>query len=69
MAQFAFLEQLRRPRAFPPKISFYASVKPIATFSPLRQRACGSIDIYGRRQRAIRWHRLVKRHRYTDHEY
>ena len=46
----------------PQEISFYASVKPIATFSLLRQRACG-------RQRAIRWHRLVKRHRYTDHEY
>ena len=46
----------------PQEISFYASVKPIATFSQLRQRACG-------RQRAIRWHRLVKRHRYTDHEY
>ena len=44
------------------EISFYASVKPIATFSLLRQRAC-------RRQRAIRWHRFVKRHRYTDHEY
>ena len=29
---------------FPPKISFYASVKPIVTFSLLRQRACGSID-------------------------
>ena len=44
------------------KISFYASVKPIATFSLHRQQACG-------RQRAIRWHRLVKRHGYTDHEY
>ena len=38
---------------FPQEISFYFSVKPIATFSLLRQRACG-------RQRAIRWHRLVK---------
>ena len=45
----------------PQEISFYANVKPIATFSLLRQRACG-------RQHAIRWHRLVKRHRYTDHE-
>ena len=27
-----------------------------------RQRACG-------RERTIRWHRLVKRHGYTDHEY
>ena len=44
------------------EISFYASVKPIATFSLHRQRACG-------RQRAIRWHRFVKRHGYTDHEY
>ena len=44
------------------EISFYASVKPIATFSLHRQQACG-------RQRAIRWHRLVKRHGYTDHEY
>ena len=44
------------------EISFYASVKPIATFSLHRQRACG-------RQRAIRWYRLVKRHGYTDHEY
>ena len=44
------------------EISFYASVKPIATFSLLRQRVCG-------RQRAIRSHRLVKWHRYTDHEY
>ena len=42
----------------PHEISFYASVKPIATFSLHRQGACG-------RQRAIRWHRLVKRHRYT----
>ena len=44
------------------EISFYASVKPIATFSLHRQRACG-------RQRAIRWHRLVKRHAqgYKDH--
>ena len=33
-----------------------------ATFSPHRQRACG-------RQRAICSHRLVKRHKYTDHEY
>ena len=49
-------------RFFPHEISFYASVKPIATFSLHRQRACG-------RQRAIRWHRLVKRHGYTDHEY
>ena len=47
---------------FPHKISFYAGLKPIATFSLHRQGACG-------RQRAIRWHRLVKRHRYTDHEY
>ena len=46
---------------FPHEISFYASVKPIAMFSPHRQRARG-------RQRAICWHRLVKRHRYTDHE-
>ena len=44
------------------EISFYASVKPIATLSLHRERACG-------RQRAIRWHRLVKRHGYTDHEY
>ena len=44
------------------EISFYASVKPIATFSLHRQRACG-------RQRVIRWHRLVKRHGYTDHKY
>ena len=43
----------------PHEISFYASVKPIATFSLHRQRACG-------RQRAIRWHRLVKRHGYID---
>ena len=43
---------------FPHEISFYASVKPIATFSLHRQGACG-------RQRAIRWHTLVKRHRYT----
>ena len=43
---------------FPHEISFYASVKPIATFSLHRQGACG-------RQRAIRWHRFVKRHRYT----
>ena len=42
--------------------SFYASVKPIATFSLHRERACG-------RQRAIRWHRLMKQHGYTDHEY
>ena len=47
---------------FPHEISFYASVNPIATFSLHRQRACG-------RQRAIRWHRLVKRYGYTDHEY
>ena len=47
---------------FPQEISFYASVKPIATFSLLRQRAC-------RRQRAIRWHRLIKRDRYMDHEH
>ena len=46
----------------PQKISFYASVKPIATFSLLRQRAYG-------RHCAISWYRLVKRHRYTDHEY
>ena len=46
----------------PQEISFYASVKPIATFSLLRQRTCG-------RQRAVCWHRLVKQHRYTDHEY
>ena len=39
---------------FPHEISFYASLKPIATFSRHRQRACG-------RQRAIRWHRLMKR--------
>ena len=44
------------------EISFHASVKPIATFSLHRQRACG-------RQRAIRWHRLVKRQGYTDQEY
>ena len=44
------------------KIKFYASVKPIVTFSLHRQQACG-------RQRAIRWHRLVKRHGYTNHEY
>ena len=44
---------------FPQEIRFYASVKPIATSSLLRQWACG-------RQRAICWHRLVKRHRYTD---
>ena len=49
-------------RFFPHEISFCASLKPIATFSLQRQRACG-------RQCAIRWHRLVKRHRYTDHEY
>ena len=60
---YAYLEQLRRPSAFfPHEISFYAGLKPIATFSLHRQRACG-------RQRAILWHRLVKRHRYTDHEY
>ena len=47
---------------FPHEISFYASVKPIATFSLHRQRACG-------RQRVIRWHRFVKWHGYTDHEY
>ena len=47
---------------FPHEISFYAGLKPIATFSLHRQRSCG-------RQRAILWHRLVKRHRYTDHEY
>ena len=47
---------------FPHEISFYASVKPIATFSLHRQRACG-------RQRAICWHRLVKWHGYTDHKY
>ena len=44
------------------EISFYASVKPIAMFSLHRQRACG-------RQRAIHWHRHVKREGYTDHEY
>ena len=48
--------------SFPHEISFYASVKPIPTFSLHRQGACG-------RQRAILWHRLVKWHRYTDHEY
>ena len=49
--------------SFPPhEISFYASVKPIAMFSLHRQGAGG-------RQRAIRWHRVVKRHGYTDHEY
>ena len=33
MAQYAYLEQLLRPRAFfPDEISFYVSVKPIATF-------------------------------------
>ena len=37
-------------------------LNPIATFSLYRQWACG-------RQHAILWHRLVKRHRYTDHEY
>ena len=47
---------------FPHEISFSASVKPIATFSLHRQRACG-------RQRAIHWHRLMKWHGYTDHEY
>ena len=45
-------------RFFPHEISFYAGLKPIATFSLHRQGACG-------RQRAIRRHRLVKRHRYT----
>ena len=50
------------PAFFPHEISFYAGLKPIATFSLHRQRACG-------RQRAILWHRLVKRHRYKDHEY
>ena len=49
-------------RFFPHEIRFYAGLKPIATFLLHRQRACG-------RQRAILWHRLVKRHRYTDHEY
>ena len=49
-------------RFFPHEISFYAGLKPIATFSLHRQWACG-------RQRAILWHRFVKRHRYTDHEY
>ena len=47
-------------RFFPHEISFYAGLKHIATFSLHRQRACG-------RQRAILWHRLVKRH--MDHEY
>ena len=46
---------------FSHEISFYAGLKPIATFSLHRQRACG-------RQRTILSHRLVKRHRYTDHE-
>ena len=57
MAYYAYI-----PRAapaslsfFPHEISFYASVKPITTFSLHRQVACG-------RQRAIRWHRFVKRH-------
>ena len=36
-------------------------MKPIATRSLHRVQACG-------RQRAICWHRLVKRHGYTDHE-
>ena len=49
-------------RSPPHEISFYVSLKPIATFSLPRQRACG-------RQRAIRWHKLVKRNRYTDHKY
>ena len=39
-------------RFFPHEISFYAGLKPIATFSLHRQRACG-------RQRAIRRHRPV----------
>ena len=47
---------------FPHEMSFYASVKPKAIFSLHRQFACG-------RRRAIRWHRLMKRHRYTDHKY
>ena len=44
------------------EISFYASVKPIATFSLRREQARG-------RQHTIRWHKLVKRYRYTDHKY
>ena len=48
------------PRAA--SVCFYASVKPIATFSQHRQWDCV-------RQRAFRWYRLVKRHRYMDHKY
>ena len=47
---------------FPHEISFYAGLKPIATFSLHRQWACG-------RQCAIRLHRLMKWHRYTNYEY
>ena len=46
---------------FPHEIRFYASLKPTATFLLHRQRACG-------RQCAIRWQRLMKWHRYTDHK-
>ena len=48
---------------FPHEISFYASLKPIATFSLLRH---GPVEDSVRS--VLRWHRPVKRHRYMDHD-
>ena len=47
------------------EISFYASVKPIATFSLHRERQ----RVEDSERSVGTDHRLVKRHGYTDHEY
>ena len=47
MAYYAYLEQLRRPSAFfPHEISFYAGLKPIATFS-LHGPVEDSVRVFG----------------------